>query len=316
MARDQGWMGIDLTLYQEQTFAFFENLSWHQVRCPICEDSANERYPLFSKRGMDVVRCYCGMVYSRTQPTKEALEQFYAYSNAMQGWSEFKKTDFIRESYKFESVKTFLLEEKPQTLLDLGCGNGKFLHLAQKWLPGAELYGIDPSPCAIESAIEYGVNATCESFENFDQSSSKKYEVISMWGVLEHLPNPLEILEKVRNKLVDNGYLIVCVPNVESLVVKMLWDKCFTFCPQHLWYFDIASLSHLLSSQGFQLVEEHFIESEAKPMLRASFGFAPYGDLPKWVEKKYLRPEAIEDMDKMIIQTGAGYKIVGIFQKT
>lgn len=305
---------VDLAQYESETFDFFSKQAWKEVTCLLCPGKNKQEHIIFDKELMQVARCECGFVFAKRQPMEEALDAFYQKSTAMSVWAEFKKQDFIRQSLKFSCVKDFLVNLKPNAVLDVGAGNGKFLSSVAQWLPETGIMGIDPSKPAVDAAWENAVEVKLGSFDSLSETIKQSFDVITFWGVLEHLSDPKKVLGQAVKKLTKNGHVIVCVPNVDSLAVKTLWKKCFTFCPQHLWYFDIESLSRLMRQFGFQLVEEHFIESEALPILKATFGFDPYLPLPRWAEEKYLQPETLEDFHNMILQTGAGYKIVGVFR--
>jgi len=98
---------------------------------------------------------------------------------------------------------------------------------------------------------------------------------------------------------------MVIVPNVDSEVVKQLWGKCFTFCPQHLWYFNQDTLKLLYEKAGLREIHHETIEREYLPWAKSRFGLDPYDFVPL----THMYPDHW-DADQY-----QGYKIVSIAQK-
>ena len=143
------------------------------------------------------------------------------------------------------------------------------------------------------------------------ETNPRRYDVISLWGVLEHVKNPLEVLCWARARLSLNGHLVICVPNVRSLVVAALREKCFTYCPQHLWYFDCHSLSLAFAQSHLRAVYLQTVESERLPCAKGLAGLDPYGPAPEWA---YAPTLSDTPTDESILKSGQGYKLVAIAQ--
>jgi hypothetical protein len=113
-------------------------------------------------------------------------------------------------------------------------------------------------------------------------------------------------MRNVRRFLSNKGKVVVCVPNVDSLVAQSLGKDCFTFCPQHLWYFNKSRLRDILKYNRFNPTVAWTIEPESTPILKKTAMIEPYADnLPDWLFDQIM---SIELPD--IIQNGLGYKIV------
>ncbi len=136
-------------------------------------------------------------------------------------------------------------------LLDIGFGQGEFLHAAVK--KGWNCFGIEAAQRNVEIAQEqYGLtNITVETIDSFSERHQKEYNYVSAFEVIEHVQSPFVFLEKIKKVLLPNGYLIVSTPNG-----KRFGGTCeeWDFPPNHLFRFSEDSLRRLLERSGFETV--------------------------------------------------------------
>lgn len=305
-----------LDAYKDLQDGFFDALPESAFEYVTCPFGHTDCHPLFSKGSMRVVRCSCGFVYNRRQARQEVLDEFYKNSAAANKWVEIKgtKKEFYRQNSKYKQAVDFLKKSNCKSIADIGCGNGAFL-ASMKGVGVETVHGFEMNDSAIEAAKSTGAWIQKGDLKYFINDVARTYDAVSLWGVLEHLKNPLESLKAISNNISDGGRIAVCVPNVNSLLVRTLWQKAFTFCPQHLWYFSEASLSALFRLCGFNLEFKYTIESESVPLLKHMYGFDPYQSIPAWAEKLYLKQEWVDIMDQRILGIDDGYKIVMIGRK-
>jgi SAM-dependent methyltransferase len=137
-------------------------------------------------------------------------------------------------------------------ILDLGCGVGSALHLAQRagWTP----HGQDASENALRVAREvFGVHTySCSVQQIADRGH--RFEFVTAFNLIEHLPEPMPYLSAVRRLVTDDGWFGVAVPNYDSYAMRN------TSCPQwlppyHLSFFTLETLRLALRKAGFELVE-------------------------------------------------------------
>lgn len=305
--------------FRDSTLNYFGDLpvtAFDIKKCFYCRD--DEYHTVFTLDSLWIVRCKCGFVYSRRQPKEETLSQFYNNSKAMTEWASLKQSpaEAQRQKEKFTQAIDFFIKEKVKTLCDLGCGAGGFLKLYREKDPFVELTGVDPNAKSLEYLKDDNVFTSNETIENYlIGNRGIKFDAISLFGVLEHLADPIYALNSVKNALKPGGFLLVCVPNVNSRAVRMLWEDCFTFCPQHLWYFDVMTLSRLFNHLGFMIKSHYTIEPEELPVMKKSWGFKPYELVPTWAEKKYFSNEKRKFLSNQILASNEGYKIIAIAQK-
>lgn len=308
----------DHQAFESAVKEFFNELptdAFETVACPLCYQK--EKSHLFNKESMSVVRCRCGLVYNEHQAKDFALHNFYQKSDAMKTWSMLKQTkkEILRQKEKFEYAAQWLVEKEVKSVCDIGCGTGEFLRWVRLNSQNVSLYGFDSHEESVNVARASGIKAEVKGIENFLDTNEKKYEAITLWGVLEHYKYPQKLLKDLSNHLEPGGYLAVCVPNVESTVVKSLWKDCYTFCPQHLWYFDVMTITKIMNNTGFQMVEGYTIEPEVVPVLKRQNGYQPYGTIPEWEEERILSPQSLTRLSQDVLTANRGYKIVFIGQK-
>lgn len=154
------------------------------------------------------------------------------------------KNDFYKEKPKSQRNRNRLREliryKKSGKLLEVGCGEGNFLHEAQKHF---DIEGIEFSKYATNKArIILGDKVIRGNIKNVNLQSTY-YDVIVVFNLLEHLREPMKIIKKLSAALEEDGVLIGSVPNnfgiIGGLVTALsnIFDKthCSTY-PPNIWY--------------------------------------------------------------------------------
>lgn len=189
-----------------------------------------------------------------TAPVPENLNSYYeednyiSHTDASKGVVE-KVYQLVKKHTLRKKVcllNTFATESK--TLLDIGAGTGEFLLQAKikKW----KTLGIEPGKLARTRAREKGLSLK----KNLTDLSDEQFNVITLWHVLEHLPNLQEQIKRIECLLEKNGTLIIAVPNFKSqdaIHYKKFWAAYDT--PRHLWHFSKNSISMLFQEHGLHI---------------------------------------------------------------
>jgi len=165
------------------------------------------------------------------------------------------KTEIVEDDCR--RIKQFKKFLKDKDILDFGCGWGNFLKKIKyyKSLNGVELR---------QECINYIKN----NIKNINISNNieffkKKFDVITMFHVLEHLPNQTEILKTLRSKLKKNGKIIIEVPHAEDFLIlqdNLKEFKNFTFWSEHLILHTYKSLKTILLKSGFKKINIQFYQ--------------------------------------------------------
>lgn len=196
----------------------------------------------------------CGECGHRWVPTSEG-EQRMIEEQYNEEYSGFRRDLYFAETIRQELKTRFKHYAKlpPATLLDVGCGNGEFLRLANE--AGYDGQGIDVSEAATRLTRSHGVKAVAGDFLTFDFGT--RFGLISMWDVAEHLRNPFIFLSRAYRLLEDKGVLILKVPHFgwfNFTVLKFLPSRSplLLGAPDHIQYFTRNSLVELAKRAGFR----------------------------------------------------------------
>lgn len=144
-------------------------------------------------------------------------------------------------------------------LLDIGAGTGDFLNEANK--QGWTTLGYEPNNSAKILAENKGVVFT----EDIFVLPNASFDVITMWHVLEHVPNLEEYIANLKRLLKPSGTIIIAVPNYKSFDAQYYGRFWAAYdVPRHLWHFSKSSIKRLFSDHDLKLFH-------VKPMWFDSF---------------------------------------------
>ena len=195
-----------------------------------------------------------GVLYTFPQPLHN-LSRYYESENYISHTdgkkSLFEKIYQIAKHYNLNQ-KLKLIQGKTQgkTILDYGCGAGDFLQHMQK--NGYVVTGMEPNPKANEISRKKIGNENVVNCELKD--INKKFDIITLWHVLEHIPNLNEIIVELKNHLNPNGTLIIAVPNHQSFDASYYGEKWAAYdVPRHLWHFNPTSIEKLFNKFGMKI---------------------------------------------------------------
>lgn len=241
--------------------------------CQICDNSefktAFELKDYFlSQENFSIIQCKnCGFLITNPQPDKDKIGEYYkseeyvSHSNSRKG--------LINSIYHF--VRNFTLKKKFQmvkslkskgSILDIGCATGEFLNVFKldKWTT----LGIEPDKDAKKFAVE-NYNLNIENENHLEKIDENSFDIITMWHVLEHVPNLNKRLETLQRILKDEGNLIIAVPNYKSFDADYYGKFWAAYdVPRHLFHFSQSTMEKLLIKHGFEI-------ENIKPMKFDSF---------------------------------------------
>ena len=208
---------------------------------------SKETFDLYYDQDLD-------LLITSPQPSPENLGRYYE-SNDYISHTDSKRSLF-EKAYHF--VKGIALKNKLNlinncssskgNLLDIGAGTGDFLLTAKQ--NGWETIGVEPSEKAKGIAIGKGIKFS----DSTQDLESHSFDVITMWHVLEHIPN-LEIQIKELKRLVKpNGTIIIAVPNFKSYDANYYGKFWAAFdVPIHLWHFSKTAIQLLFQKENIKL---------------------------------------------------------------
>ena len=215
-----------------------------------------------------------------TSPIPPSLDEYYD-SKEYQSHNKSKNAllDKLYNSVKKRSFKRkaslFHKEKDTQTILDVGAGTGDFLLYCKNL--GYNISGTEPTLKARKKAQEKGL----ELLQDINSFAGKKFDIITLWHVLEHVPNLYEIIDQLKSMLNVDGQLFVAVPNFKSYdaaYYKEFWAAYDV--PRHLWHFDKKSMRDLFLTHRVFLKkiipmnwDSFFVSILSEKILRNTFPF-------------------------------------------
>tara|TARA_B110001454_G_scaffold216982_1_gene241292 strand:+ start:1884 stop:2720 length:837 start_codon:yes stop_codon:yes gene_type:complete len=164
----------------------------------------------------------------------------------------FEKVYHLVRNYAIKNKITLINKEQTKgQLLDIGCGTGDFLFAAKN--NGWKVTGIEPNEKARNIANKKNNNSV---FDNSQLNNLKEnsFDVITLWHVLEHLPNLENDILIFKKLLKPSGSLIIAVPNYNSFdanYYKEFWAAYDV--PRHLWHFSQNSIKSLFNNFNINL---------------------------------------------------------------
>ena len=231
--------------------------------CTICRSDFSK--VLYITPKFDVIRCRkCGLVYVNNSLTYDEMEDIYEHYSSVFMHEIYLKTQNAQISdftQKVESIEKFA--PRKGKLLDIGCGYGFFLEAARRgnW----EVYGIDISKHAADYAQnKFSLNVSHGTIEDA-RFPECFFDVITMWDLIEHLNDPRDFIQKVRQYVKQNGLIVIKTPNQDSLythlgdliykisAAKILFPILSQYGYSHLYRFSPMTIKSLLEQEGFRV---------------------------------------------------------------
>jgi 2-polyprenyl-3-methyl-5-hydroxy-6-metoxy-1,4-benzoquinol methylase len=235
------------------------------VPCNLCgADEPQEFLTLsdrFSGRQFRLVRCpRCSLIYLDPRPSMEELSSLYpeeyeafqppvAEMSSMQAWHASRMRE-MQANYVMRFVN------EPGNLLDIGCATGEFLSTMQGH--GWGVSGLEVIEQAAQTARErYNLQVITGTLETADLPDLA-YDVITMWDVLEHLPDPSGALVRCRRLLKPGGVVIFSIPNLASFDRYLFGSRWIGWdAPRHFTLFSTHTLRQALQKAGFSFENQN-----------------------------------------------------------
>lgn len=259
--------------------------------CPVC-GSPNSSVALtaedhtVSRTVFSIRRCAdCGFQFTSPRPKQDRIGEYYLSENYI---SHAEKPTgpkdriyhWVRKRAIRNKHKLIARFQPAGMALDVGCGTGNFLaYLATK---GYSAQGVEVSPEARKIATSKGVSV---SPQLTDIPAQAQFNAISLWHVLEHVPEPRETLKQLFERCSKGGLLVIAVPDNESWDCQHYGPKWAAWdVPRHLSHFRQQDVHKLLKDVGFEVLETRpmWFDAPYVSMLSEQYlGAGPVGSMVK-----------------------------------
>jgi len=198
-----------------------------------------------------IVECKnCSLKY--VSPQLEAKEIISAYSEGEDekfvSQNKWRMLTFNRNLKRIEKIRN----GRKGKILDVGTAGGAFLKVAKD--KGWETYGVEPNKWLCKWCEKnYGIKIEQGTLEK-TKFKPKTFDVITLWDVLEHVPDPSSTLEQCKKLLKEDGLLIINYPDIGSLPSKIMGGRWVFLLSVHLYYFTPKTIKKILKKTGFKAV--------------------------------------------------------------
>ncbi len=202
----------------------------------------------------------------RTTPVPSDIEKYYPREEYISHQNEAKGLvsivyQIVKNYTSSRKIKLFhkLVDSSSSSVLDYGAGNGFLVSKLkeQNW----NAFGVEPSSYARKQAEHFNI----ELYSSLEELGDQNFSAISLWHVLEHVPNYKEALIQLTTLLVEEGYLILALPNYNS------WDASYY---NSFWAaYDVPRHAYHFSKDSIHIIAQEFNLKVLKiqPMLFDSF---------------------------------------------
>ncbi|NOT37317.1 MAG: class I SAM-dependent methyltransferase [Saprospiraceae bacterium] len=235
----------------------------NHISCPFC--NSVDIHPAFelldnkiTKEKFTISDCNnCKLRFTQNPPAESSIGPYYDSPKYISHSDN--TTGLINNLYHW--VRRFMLNRKlsliksitsEKSILDIGSGTGYFLQTMKA--AGFETTGIEVNEKAREfSRQQFGLQVYSPEYL-IENKIGKKFDVATLWHVLEHIYDPKKYLHYIKDQLKNNGHLVIAVPNYESTDASHYKEYWAGYdAPRHLWHFSPETISNLLQENGFTL---------------------------------------------------------------
>jgi 2-polyprenyl-3-methyl-5-hydroxy-6-metoxy-1,4-benzoquinol methylase len=231
--------------------------------CPACKGTEFKNHlickdTLVSQESFAIVKCKdCKILFTNPRPDAASLPAYYQSDDYISHTN--KGNNLINLIYKI--VRNFTIRSKYSIItqkikngkiLDVGCGTGDFLHYCQKksW----EVTGVETNPIARELTKEKGIKNIYSSYQEIEENET--FDVITLWHVLEHIPDLTEAINTFKKSLKKDGLLVIALPNRDSLDALVYNENWAAYdVPRHLYHFNQESFGKLMKKNKLKIIQ-------------------------------------------------------------
>jgi len=235
----------------------------NKTKCPICLSNnltlaINTKDYFLTNENYSILKCNtCGLHLTNPVPETGKLHTYYKskkyYSHQNNSYSLMSVIYNLARNYaikkKYRLIKKYFLTGK---ILDYGCGSGDFLlYLNRK---GWNTYGLEPDINARSMALSKDIRVAADINELLSVTNDS-FDVVTMWHVLEHIPDFVKVLNDLLNIMKKKSILVIAVPNNNSWdanYYKKYWAAWDV--PRHLFHFNKENMKMLGEKLNLQLI--------------------------------------------------------------
>jgi SAM-dependent methyltransferase len=232
--------------------------------CPLCFSKRISLYlkctdHLLSGEEFELFKCQeCGFIFIHEYPDEKSLAAYYDSDNYISHADNAKgflnrvyflaRDIMLRRKKRFVEMATGINKGK---ILDLGCGAGYFAGTMKK--SGWDVTGVEPNQKARDfGSRQFSINVI--NPDHLPDLAEKSFDSVTLWHVMEHLPDPLKYSGEIDRLLKPGGICIAALPNSNSYDAKYYGRFWAAYdLPRHLWHFNPSTLILFWQKKGYKV---------------------------------------------------------------
>ena len=223
---------------------------FEDVHCCVCGNTNPSDFKInYEKEKFSVIECKkCSFTFIPPYFRKQISYDNYKdenVANAVRNGNNWVKIE--RHKLRYDLIKKY---KSSGSLFDLGAGWGHFMLTGQ--MLGYDVYGIEIS----EQPYLYSKNdlkLNVDHIDFFDMKEDKKFDVITMWDVLEHIDKADDVIAKCSRITSKDGIIVIQVPQIDSYFAKKHKDNWKMMSIDHVNYFEKKTITQLLANHGYKV---------------------------------------------------------------
>ena len=270
------------------------------IRPGECRDNPNIR----------IIECnQCSLVY--LSDFSHIGESFYENSGQVKSNQDTKvlsTASFIDTTRRFNQFSSLFVNK---SVLDFGCGKGHFLMKLKNECITSELNSLE-----INEDYSFDLSKNFNHFSSIDEVENQSMDYITIFHVLEHLSNPLEILNKLYSKLKTGGKIIIEVPSSDDILLKTYNSESFskyTYWSLHLYLFNTSTLKKLIDKSLFDVV---YVKQYQRYSLANHLHWLSRGKPGGHLEYHFLENDILNELySKKLAEIGQCDTIIALIEK-
>jgi len=190
----------------------------------------------------------CGMIFE--SPRYDAATIVQAYMNSQESEHDSQYPMRVMSFYHALKKHSQLIPSPGARVLDIGTAGGAFIDAAKKF--GYDAYGMEPSAYLVARGKARGLHIEQGTIENHSFQPCS-FDMVCLWDVIEHLPDPKAALVEIRKLLKPDGILLINYPDIGTMLAKIAGKRFWWILSVHLHHFTRDSIRNICIRTGFEV---------------------------------------------------------------
>ena len=223
---------------------------FEDIKCVVCQNNKKDMFTV-KYRKHDCVIMACQKCTFHFIPPFYRRKVDYSNYKSTEVAAEIKKSNvWIKIQRNLLRYQLIAKYQDKKRIFDVGAGYGHFLLTGRQL--GYEIAGIEMSRANV-AYMRNELKLPVEEADFLTYKTETKYDILTMWDVLEHINKADLVIEKAANTLEKGGFMFIQVPQWDGFFARLLKDRWWSMGLDHVNYFTKKTITQLLSAYGFKV---------------------------------------------------------------